>query len=53
MVRVLALLGLLTWAGITLLLDARLRHRRDFSYRLRPFQPQSVAVQKQAWLSGR
>jgi hypothetical protein len=46
----LALVGLLTWAGVTLLLDARRRRRCDLIDRLRPFQPRSVADQAHAWL---
>jgi hypothetical protein len=44
--------GLLTWAGATLLLDAWCRRWRgpDLADRLRPYQPVSVADEAQRWL---
>jgi hypothetical protein len=44
--------GLLTWAGSTLLLDAwwRRQKRPDLAERLRPFQPDSLADEAKQWL---
>jgi hypothetical protein len=44
--------GLLTWAGATLLIDARWRRcrRPDLADRLLPYQPVSVADEAQRWL---
>jgi hypothetical protein len=42
--------GILVWAGVTLIIDARLRRRRpDLAERLRPFQPK-VADEAEVWL---
>lgn len=47
-------LGLLVWAGATLLVDAALtaRSRPDLTDRLLPFQPRSVADEAEQWLAG-
>jgi hypothetical protein len=44
--------GLLVWAGATLIIDDILRRRRrpDRADRLRPFRPTTVADEAQAWL---
>jgi hypothetical protein len=46
-------IGLLTWARVTLLLDAwwRGRSRLDLTERLRPFHP-SIGDEAQRWLRG-
>jgi hypothetical protein len=46
--------GVLTWAGSTLLLDAwwRRRQRPDLAERLLPFPCDSVADEAQRWLDG-
>jgi hypothetical protein len=45
LVLLVVVVGLLVWAGTTLLLEAWWRHQRrpDLADRLRPFQPRSVA----------
>ena len=47
--------GLLTWAGATLLLDAwwRCWQRPDLAEMLRPFRPDSLADEAQRWLNER
>jgi hypothetical protein len=51
-VAALIVVGLLTWAGSTLLLDAwwRRGRRSDLAERLRPFQPSTLADQARDWL---
>jgi hypothetical protein len=47
--------GLLMWAGTTVLLDAWMRRQRrpTLAERLAPFQPRHVADEAEEWLSGR
>jgi len=47
--------GVLLWAGTTLLLDAWLRRprRQSLAERLAPFRPRHVADEAEEWLKGR
>jgi hypothetical protein len=51
-VALLIVVGLLTWAGSTLLLDAwwRRQRRPGLTERLRPFQPVDLADEARQWL---
>jgi hypothetical protein len=50
-VALLIVVGLLVWAGVTLMIDGWLRRPRrpDLADRLRPFQP-SVGDEAEVWL---
>ena len=46
------LAGLMTWSGVTFLIDAQIRRNRrpDLVERLLPYQPASVAAEAESWL---
>jgi hypothetical protein len=52
---VITVVGLLKWAGTTLLLDAWLRRarRQSLAERLAPVRPRHVADEAEEWLRGR
>ena len=51
MIILLVVVGMLVWAGVTLIIDGWIhrRHRPDLAERLRPFQP-SVGDEAEVWL---
>jgi hypothetical protein len=51
---VLAVAGLLVWAGAALIIDSLTGRRRpDLAERLRPYQPRSVGHEAERWLAAR
>ena len=45
-----AAVGLLTFVGVTLILDSRHRQRVDLAERLMPFQPPAIGDEAERWL---